>query len=343
MNGLESFRNPSFACSSNSSNPFTRMNSPSAFGMHSLLPTQSVQLMSTQRNLVIPLKDMGPVGHGGNLLKDAVPESQQDACEFTSSGNSHANIANGGLSGASKLFPSGPSVNSFANISNGSTPLATSIGFPFSHSGKSYASILRSKMLGASRGIPFDADNSFENIADGEMLAPSSHLPVQSYKLANQPLVQIKSSSADLFNKVAREAPRFSGVSSSSNTWNTALPSKFPDLGHKDGTCEGPSQGNSLKINQLSRLAASSVQTPTFGNEFQNQMAELMRRETTPVVGFSEQVAPFNLGSNANSTAIPNDNSALGGALSIISTFPNLQNCGGGSDNVPEKDGTVDQ
>ncbi|XP_062191243.1 two-component response regulator ORR25-like [Phragmites australis] len=379
MNGLESFKHNlehgryqpslSFAGSWNSSNPFARMNSPSVFGTHSLLPTKSVQLMSTQRNLCIPRNDMGSINHGGSLLKDGVPGSQQNARKFILSGNSYANVSNGALSSASELFPSrssfanspnsmafnrsksfpsGASGNSFANISNDSPPLVTGMGFPCSRSGKSYASILRGKMLAASRGIPFDADNSFTNVADGEMLAPSSHFPVQSPDMANQPSVQMQSSYAEIFRQFVREDPRFAGLSSSSNTWKTAAPSKFPDLCHKDGTSGGPSQGNSLKINQFSRLAASSSQMATFGNEFQNQTAELMRRETTPMVGFNEQVAPFNLGSNANSTAMTNDNSAPGSASSIISSLPNLQidnsvmptqmlNGGGASGNLSEQ------
>ncbi|XP_062178401.1 two-component response regulator ORR25-like [Phragmites australis] len=392
MNGLQSFKNhpehgryqpsPSFAGSSNSSNPFPMMNSPSAFGSgHDLLPTQSVQLMNSERNLGIHLKDMGPVGHGGNLLKDAVPGSQQDASKFISPGNSYTNISNVQLnvqlSGTSKCFLSGPSGssvanssnsmafntsksfpfgtsgNSSANISNDSPPLAASISFPSSCSIKSYASILRGKLLGATRGIPFDADNTFGDIADGDMLASSSHLPVQSPELVNQPSVQIQSSSADLFSKDVREAPQFAGLSNSSNSWKTAVPLKFPNVGHKDGTSEGPLQENSLKIKQPSRFAASSGQMPTFGNECQNQMAALMKK-TAPVVGFSDQMALFNLGSNINSTGMPNCNSALGSASSIRSSLPNLQmnnsvmptqtlNGEGASGNLPEKDGTVDQ
>ncbi|XP_062232759.1 two-component response regulator ORR24-like [Phragmites australis] len=375
MNGLESFKNhpehgryqpsASFAGSSNSRNPFARMNSPSAYGTHSLLPSQSVQLMSTQRNLGVPPKDMGPVGHGGNLLKDAVPRSQQDASKFISSGNSYANISNGarklfpsGPSGSSfanssnsmpfntrKSFPSGTSGNSFANISNDSPPLAASIGIPSFSSGKSYASMLLAN--------PFDADDSFENKADGEMLVPSSHLPVQSLELVKQSSVQIQSSSADQFSKYLREAPQFAGLSNSSSSGKTAVPLKFPNLGHKDGTSEGSSQANILKVNQLSRSVSSSSQMPAFGNEFQNQVAAPMKK-TAPIVGFGDQVAQFNLGTNTNSTGKLNVNSAPGSASSVRSTLPNLRiensamptqmmNSGRASGNLPEKDGTIDQ
>ena len=196
-----------------------------------LLPTQSVQIMSSQRNLGIPQQDMEPLGQSVNLLKGTVPVPVQDVSRLISSGNS-----SGGLSSASPCFPSGPSgssiVNisngvvfntskplslgisgsSFANISNDSPPLATSMPFLSSRSCSSYASILRGKILGASKGIPF------EDISDGEMLAPSIHLPLQSPELVNQPSVQIQSSSADLFNQVAREAHQFAGPCNSSNS-----------------------------------------------------------------------------------------------------------------------------
>ncbi|RLN13657.1 two-component response regulator ORR25-like [Panicum miliaceum] len=47
---------PSFVGISSSSNHFTRMNSPFEFGTNSVLPTQSVQHISSQRNLGIPLQ-----------------------------------------------------------------------------------------------------------------------------------------------------------------------------------------------------------------------------------------------------------------------------------------------
>jgi CheY-like chemotaxis protein len=50
--------------------------------------------------------------------------------------------------------------------------------------------------------IPFDVDD-FEEIVDGEMTAPSPHLPLLSHELAHQPSDQIQSSSAILFNQVA--------------------------------------------------------------------------------------------------------------------------------------------
>ncbi|TVU08320.1 hypothetical protein EJB05_41720, partial [Eragrostis curvula] len=109
------------------------------------------------------------------------------------------------------------------------------------------------------------------------------------------------------------------------------------------------SDGNRRKINRFSRLAASSSGQ---NSEFQNQMAALTR--TTPVAGFTEQVAPFNIGSNTNSTVIPNYNSAPGGASSVISDLPGIQmyrdvmesqmlNGGDGSSSLHDHQAAADQ
>lgn len=240
--------------SSNSSNLFARMNSPSALGPHSLLTTQSIQLSNAQRNL-----GMGTVGHGGSLLKDAVPESLQDsmnggpsnARNCFSSVNSFANSLKDGALDARKCFPSGPSGNSFANISNG-TMLDASECFPSYHSGNSYASILRGKLLEASKSIPScHSGNSFADISNGGILAPANQFPVQSPELGDQASVQMKSSSTGLFGTLVRDASQLPDPGNCSNSRQTVVKSKFPDLGLKDGTSLGPSQANIPKINQL--------------------------------------------------------------------------------------------
>ncbi|TVU25516.1 hypothetical protein EJB05_28015, partial [Eragrostis curvula] len=81
-----------------------------------------------------------------------------------------------------------------------------------------------------------------------------------------------------------------------------------------------PSDGNRRRINRLSRLAASSGQN----SEFQNQTAALTRI-TTQMEGITEQVAPFNIGSNTNSIVMTNYNSVPGGASSVISDLPSIQ------------------
>ncbi|KAG2612853.1 hypothetical protein PVAP13_4KG310700 [Panicum virgatum] len=273
---------PSFVASPSSSNPFARMNSPSALA-HTFLPTQSVQLVSSQRNACIPQRDMELVGHGVNL------------------------------SGASQCFPSNPS-SSFANIPNG-VSLASSKRFPLPRSCSSYASILRGKILGANRGIPFD------DTADGEILAPSIHLPLQSPELVNQLPDQIQSSFAGLFNQVAREAHQFAGHS---NSWKAAVASRFPDLSHNVEMPKDPSQGNIDKINQLSRLTASSGQISIFENLYQNQIAGIIGK-TAPALSFNEQVAPFNFGSSTLDTSMPIGNSDLGSSSSTRPSLPNLQ------------------
>jgi len=199
---------PSFIGSPSSSNHFAKMNSSSAIGTQASLPTESVQVMSSQ--LGIPPSNMEPVGHSVNLPKDVVPMPVQDISRFNTSGKSYAPVSSGGLPGASQCFRSGPYGSSFANSSNGvvlnaSNPFSVDISgssfanisndgplltsnMPFSsfRSCSSYASTLRGKILGSSRGIPF------EDISDGEMLSPSSHLPLQSPDLVSQPSVQLQ-------------------------------------------------------------------------------------------------------------------------------------------------------
>jgi two-component response regulator (ARR-B family) len=119
---------------------------------------------------------------------------------------------------------------------------------------------LRGKILGSSKGIPF------EDIANDGMLAPSGHLPLQSPELVKQPSVQLQSFSAGRFNKVAREVHE---------CWK-AVPSRFSDLGHNVGKPEDPTHGNVFKINQLSGLARSSGQILTFRNEYQKKITGIM-------------------------------------------------------------------
>jgi hypothetical protein len=219
----------SFADFSSSSNPFGRLNSSTAFGTHNLLPTRSVELM-TQRSLgITTLKNMGPVGYGGNMSRVAVPGSQQDLRNFTTCG----------ISNTSMCFPSGPSrspfanvsndmpSNSFANIPNASSPLAAStkrLWYPF----KSYAR---------------------QCMADGEELPPpSSNLSMK------QPI---------------EPAAPFNGLSGFPKSGKTVAISKFLDLGSEGKTTEVDSfEGNSHTINRLSRFAFStSGQTSKFQNQ----------------------------------------------------------------------------
>ncbi|KAG2607262.1 hypothetical protein PVAP13_4NG179900 [Panicum virgatum] len=299
---------PSLVTSPRSSNLFASMNSPSVLGAHSFLPTQSVQLGSSQRNACIPRRDTDLAGHGVNL-------SGASQCFPSGPGSSFANIPNGVVFNTSKPLSLGISGSSFANISSDSPPLASSMRFPSPLSGSCYASILRGKILGANRGIPFD------DIADGEIQAPSIHLPLHSSELVNQSPDQIQSSFAGLFNQVAREGHQFAGPS---NSWKAAVPSRFPDLSHNVGMSKDPSQGNIVKINQLSRLAASSGQISIFGNLYQNQIAGTIGK-TAPALSFSEQVAPLNFGSNTHYTAMPIGNSDLGSSSSTRPSLPNLQ------------------
>jgi two-component response regulator (ARR-B family) len=180
LNHLELVQpSPSSIGTSSSSIYVTRISCPSTFGTHNLQ------------------QDTEPVGNGvnppTNVVPVSVPVPVQDVSKSIFSGRSYGTMLIGGLSSASHCFSSGPSSissgnisngvvfntsrpfsygtsgNSFANISNGSSPSTTSMN-------SSYASILRRKMLDANRGIPFDADNFFEEIADGDMPALPSYL-----------------------------------------------------------------------------------------------------------------------------------------------------------------------
>lgn len=90
---------------SQSNNLLARMNSP-AFGMHGLLPSQPLQIGHTQNNMSTSLGNVGGM-NSGNLIRGAHMPLQD----------------------SSKCFPTGPSGNSFANISN-STPLVPTNSLP---------------------------------------------------------------------------------------------------------------------------------------------------------------------------------------------------------------------
>ena len=114
--------------------------------------------------------------------------------------------------------------------------------------------------------------------------------------------------------------------------------------------CSSSSVGPAL-AGYVTTYVASSGYVPTFESQYQNQMSGLPGR-ITPTLGFSEQVAPFNFGSNTHHTAMVMGNSDLGSS-STRSALPNVQidnsvmldemlNGGGTSGNLPEG-GTVNQ
>ncbi|KAG8075131.1 hypothetical protein GUJ93_ZPchr0006g42849 [Zizania palustris] len=283
--------------SSSSSIPFARMNSASALGARGFLPTQSVQLRNGHGNL-----GMGTVGHGGSLLKQAVPDSLPDARKCFLSGlygNSVANVAKNLVLDLSKGFLSGHLVNPNAGMfCDQPQPLETSNGFPSCHYG-----------------------NSFASMPSGGFLAPANQFPVQSPVPNNQPLVQMNPSSSNLFSTLGN-ACQFPGLGNCSGSWQTAMPSRFPaGLGHKDGTYLGPSQENIPNINQPASFAASHGQIPMFGSELHGQMPAIM--SSTPLVaGVDNNIVPFNIGNNISPTEMLHDTFALGNASNISSTIP---------------------
>ncbi|KAG8070041.1 hypothetical protein GUJ93_ZPchr0006g43638 [Zizania palustris] len=72
-----------------SNNLLARMNSPSAFGVHGLLPSQPIQLGHSHNNLSTSLNDLGVVNNG-NLIRGA----QMPTILTGPSGNSFPNISN---------------------------------------------------------------------------------------------------------------------------------------------------------------------------------------------------------------------------------------------------------
>ncbi|KAF8671852.1 hypothetical protein HU200_049850 [Digitaria exilis] len=348
---------PPIVGASSSSDPFARMNSPSALGMHSVLPTQSAQHMSTQENLGIPLQqDTQPDAHGVNLPKDVVY------------GNSFTPILSGGLSSASQCFPStgscATSGSSWASISNDSLQLGTSMRIP-SSSRTSYASLLRGKMVDASRGIPFDVDNFFEEVMPAHpshvplqsrelviqpsvdqiqsssaglsnQLAPSNHLPLQPPELVHQPSIQFQSSPIGQFNQVASESHHLAGNSNSSSSRRIGVPSRYSDIGHIAGMSISPTQRNKIIMNQASRPVRSSDQVSTFGKDYHNQMSGFMGT-TTPMVGFSEQTT-INSGSSTSYSVMPIG--TLPNFLIDNSVMPNHMPNGGGVIGILPEDGT---
>ncbi|XP_039841898.1 two-component response regulator ORR25-like [Panicum virgatum] len=353
-------------------------------GIDRAVPKKILELMNvdglSRHNVASHLQELVQVGNGVNLHKDVMPVPLpvpvQDVGRFIYSGRHYATGSSDNLSSSSQCFPSGPSSSSSTNISNGVvfstsmpfpsgtfgssfasisneySPSATTMCFPSSRSCSSYASILRGKILEANRGISFDANSFFEEIANGDMpasssqlpsqhaelanqpsahiqsssagqfnqVAPSSHLPLHSPEFANQTLIQIQTSSVGLSNQVDRESHQFSGLYNPTNSSRVSVPTMFPDIGHSARMPISSSHGNHVRINQLPTSVASSECVPTFESQYQNQMSGLLRR-TTPTLGFSEQVAPFNLGSSA----MPIGSSALGSSSSVGPALANLQ------------------
>jgi two-component response regulator ARR-B family len=113
-------------------NLLARMNSPSAFGTHGLLPSQPLQIGYTQNNLSTSLGNVRGVNNG-NLIRGA----------------------NMSLQDSSKCFPTGPSGNSFSNISN-ATPLAPANSLPLQSLGPS-----NQQHLGRMHASSADPFNSF--------------------------------------------------------------------------------------------------------------------------------------------------------------------------------------
>lgn len=202
-------------------------------------------------------------------------------------------------------------------------------------------------------------NTSNDGLSSDELFFPG---PLDTYIENNVPNCMVLDSSRFLpaaisgnsFENISNGTqPLAAGLCNNSSSWNAEAPLMFPGHGHHVGTSGGPSRLSGLNINQL---ATSSGPMTTMANtKFQNQM-EAFIGTSAPVIGFSEQSTLFSLGSNANSTSVPNNDSALASASSISPALPRIQidnydihtqmlNGGAGSGNLLENDcnGIVDQ
>ncbi|OEL38494.1 hypothetical protein BAE44_0000486 [Dichanthelium oligosanthes] len=100
-------------------------------------------------------------------MTPSISNKSASQCFPSGPSSSSANISDGVVFNTSIPFSYGTSASSSANTTNDSSPLATRMRFTSSHSQTSFASILRTKMLEANRGIPFDAENFFDEITNG--------------------------------------------------------------------------------------------------------------------------------------------------------------------------------
>ncbi|KQK16816.1 hypothetical protein BRADI_1g30805v3 [Brachypodium distachyon] len=120
--------------------------------------------------------------------------------------------------------------------------------------------------------------------SSGQLFRPLNQFPVQPAAPVNH------SSALNMMNAPATNLAAPLGVGDTSmfpglagnynNTWQTLVPSQFPDLLRGDGTYAGPSQANVTNINQL----ASSGQIPMIQNEMQNLMAASNSNTSSSVV-----------------------------------------------------------
>uniref|UniRef100_A0A0D9XRI8 Response regulatory domain-containing protein n=1 Tax=Leersia perrieri TaxID=77586 RepID=A0A0D9XRI8_9ORYZ len=168
-----------------------------------------------------------------------------------------------------------------------------------------------------SNGGFFATSNQYPVRSNGRFLAPGNQFLVQDNK---QYLFQKNPSSANYFSPPGNHF-QFMDIGNCSESWQTTMPSKFPDVGHKDGTSFGPLQASIPNINQLSSFAASGGQVPMFGNDLNSQTLANMSNDKS-VVNIDDQTGPSNVGNNMRSTEMMNGNSTLGSNSSISSIIP---------------------
>uniref|UniRef100_A0A0A9G4T8 Two-component response regulator n=1 Tax=Arundo donax TaxID=35708 RepID=A0A0A9G4T8_ARUDO len=265
-----------------SNNLLARMNSPSGFGMHGLLPSQPLQIGYNQNNLSTSLGNVGGMNNG-NLIGGV----------------------NMSLQESRKCFPTGPSGNSFANISNG-TPLAPANNLPLQSLEPS-----NQQHLGRMHSSFADPFNSF--------IGESPHFPVLGRCNTTWPTaVSSKVQELGQKNSLSQATLRANGPKIEPISSFTAPSSQIPLLGNE-------MQG------QVASLASNAVPMP-----FSQEAVPFTYGSSTN----SREMLNNNLalGNSSINTSLPNlriDNSVV----------PRQTLDGGNSGGVvpPLQDGRVDQ
>uniref|UniRef100_A0ACD6AB25 Uncharacterized protein n=1 Tax=Avena sativa TaxID=4498 RepID=A0ACD6AB25_AVESA len=217
---------------------------------------------------------IGTVGHGGSTLRNDVPWMPDTR-------RCHACACD-------------PPAISFPKISDHTMLEA----FSSRHYDKEYANFLREQKLEERQVVPscHPAGNSFANMQNSGVLEPvNSKFPVQP------PEVLCKHSAVG----ERRDTQFMYNVGNSSIPWQNMASTRFPGL--MDGAPLIPSQVNNPQMNLQPNFGTLPGHMQIFQNEQQNQMAGIISNNT-PLAGFNEQMAQFNIACNTTLVERASDN-----------------------------------
>uniref|UniRef100_A0ACD5ZDU9 Uncharacterized protein n=1 Tax=Avena sativa TaxID=4498 RepID=A0ACD5ZDU9_AVESA len=264
-------------------------------------PSSALGFQGSNNLMEAPLSVLGALGHGGSTLRNAVPwmpdTRRCHACVY------------------------GPPVNPFPKISD-HTKLDA---FSSRHYDQEYANFLRENMSKERQVVPCShrAGNCFANMPNSGVLEPVNQFPVQP------PEVLCKNSAVG----ERRDTQFMHHVGNSSIPWQNIASSRFP--GPMDGAPLIPSQVNNHQMNQQPSFGTLPGHMQIFQNEQQNQMAGIISNNT-PLAGFNEQMATFNIASNTTLVERASDNfSPMNQMVSGGSSSSIMRNVQTGSSVVP--------